>query len=129
MGPVIACRESLPRVVIPHPNAITSTTTNPSANNLTTIFTRRSLGWLASGRLAFSSCVELTPKRGTHGDEWAMNLRERQSLEAYSPKSVEVESCELQLHGVLKSSHGPGPMCRGTMLRTKHYLVWPSGEW
>jgi hypothetical protein len=43
-GSLIACRESLPRVVIPyHPNAMRSTTTKLSANNLTTIFTRRSL--------------------------------------------------------------------------------------
>jgi hypothetical protein len=70
MGYLIACRESLPRLVIPHhPNAIRSTTTKLSANNLTTIFTRRSLRELASWRLAFSSGVELTPRRQTQGDE------------------------------------------------------------
>jgi hypothetical protein len=32
-----------------------------------------------------------------------MNLRGRQGLEAYSPKSVEVGSCELRHNGVLGS--------------------------
>jgi hypothetical protein len=39
-------------------------------------------------RLAFSRCVELTPTRGTHGDESTMNLRERHHPEAYSPKCL-----------------------------------------
>jgi hypothetical protein len=88
MGSLIGCRESLPRVVIPHhPNAIRSTTTKLSANNSTTIFTRRSLRELAL-RLALSSGVELTPRRQTHGDESAMNLRGRHHPEAYSSKCL-----------------------------------------
>jgi hypothetical protein len=36
-----------------------------------------------------SSCVALTPRRETHGDEWAMNLRGKHLREAYSPKCLE----------------------------------------
>jgi hypothetical protein len=87
MGYLIACRESLPRVIIPHqPNAIRSTTTKLSVNNFTTIFTRRSLRLLAS-RLALSSRVAPTPRRQTHGDEWAMNLREGLTLKPIHPSA------------------------------------------
>jgi hypothetical protein len=67
---LFACRESLSRVVIPHhPNAMRSITPKLSANNLTTIFGRRSLRELASRRIASSRCVAPTPNRETHGDE------------------------------------------------------------
>jgi hypothetical protein len=36
-----------------------------------------------------SSCVALTPRRETHGDEWAMNLRGKHLREAYSLKCLE----------------------------------------
>ena len=80
MGGRFAVRESLseesvslPRFHIPHhPNATTNTTTEPSANNLRTIGSRCSLWWLGC-KLLFARCVELTPRRATHGDESAMN--------------------------------------------------------
>jgi hypothetical protein len=106
MGSGCVCETSvwLPRFHIPHhPRAMSSTTTKPSANNLRAIWFRCSL-LLVAWKLEFSSCVELTPRRETDGDESAMNLRGRHRLEAYSPKSVEVGSCELRLYGVLRSS-------------------------
>jgi DNA-binding XRE family transcriptional regulator len=78
-GYLVACRESLPRVVIAHhPNAIRSTTTKLSANNLTTIFTRRS-STMAAVKIdgtklkhlrerRFISREELAEKVGSHRD-------------------------------------------------------------
>jgi hypothetical protein len=53
-----------------------------------------------------SSCVALTPRRETHGDESAMNLRGKHLREAYSPKCLEGEfyEAELPLYDVLRSS-------------------------
>jgi hypothetical protein len=45
-----------------------------------------------------SSCVALTPRRETHGDESAMNLRGKHLREAYSPKCVEGEFSELRMN-------------------------------
>src|SRR5215218_8153126 len=108
MGSSCVCETSvwLPRFHIPHhPRAITSTTTEPSANNLRAIWFRCSLWWVAC-KPELSRCVELMPRRETDGDESAMNLRGRQRPETYSPKCVEeVGSCELlRLDGVLISS-------------------------
>jgi hypothetical protein len=38
---------------------------------------------LVSWKLVLSRCIELMPRRETDGDEWAMNLRERQPPEVY----------------------------------------------
>src|ERR671912_1806927 len=76
MGSGCVCETSvwLPRFHIPHhPRAKISTTTEPSANNLRAIWFRCWL-WLVAWNLALSSCVELTPRRETDGDESAMNL-------------------------------------------------------
>jgi hypothetical protein len=73
MGSLISCRESLPRVVIPHhPDAKTNNKTELSANNLRTIGSRCPSWWFA-WKLLVSRCVEFTPRRGTRGDESAMN--------------------------------------------------------
>jgi hypothetical protein len=44
-----------------------------------------------------SSCVALTPRRETHGDEWAMNLRGKHRPEAYSANFTEVAFCEVRM--------------------------------
>jgi hypothetical protein len=80
VGYLIGCRESLPRVVIPHhPKAMRSTTTPLGANNTRTMRFRFRL-WLVGWNLEFSSCVALMPRRETQGDESAMNLREGTTL-------------------------------------------------
>src|SRR5688572_33183977 len=83
MGSGCVCETSvwLPRFHIPHhPRAMITTTTEPSANNLRTIWFRCSL-WLVGWKLELSRCVELMPTRETQGDESAMNLRVRQPPE------------------------------------------------
>ena len=70
----------LPRVAIPHhPSAMSTTTTEPSANNLATIWFRSSL-WVVAWKLGLSSCVALTPRRETQGDESSMNQRMTHSI-------------------------------------------------
>ena len=102
------CEESvsLPTFHIPnHPIAMSATTTEPSANSLTTTCLRCSL-WLVTWKLAFSSCVALMPTREPRGDESAMNLRGGTVLnEAYSPKCSEgrFSEVELPIYGVLGS--------------------------
>jgi hypothetical protein len=62
-------RVELPTFAIPHhPIAMSTTTTEPSANNLTTIWFRCSLRWVGWKR-ELSICVELTSK----GKHKAMN--------------------------------------------------------
>jgi hypothetical protein len=102
------CEESvsLPTFHIPnHPIAMSATTTELSANSLTTTCLRCSL-WLVTWKLAFSSCVALMPTREPRGDESAMNLRGGTALhEAYSPKCSEgrFSEVELPIYGVLRS--------------------------
>jgi hypothetical protein len=44
-----------------------------------------------------SSCVALTPRRETHGDESAMNRRGKHLREAYSPKCLEGRFSEVHM--------------------------------
>jgi hypothetical protein len=74
----------LPRIVIPHhANAKSNTTTKPWANNLATIWRRGSLLGLA-WKLVLLSREALMPRRGTHSDDLAMNLRMNRLTKAYS---------------------------------------------
>src|SRR5688500_16487247 len=91
-----------------------STTTEPSANNLRAIWFRCWL-WLVAWNLALSSCVELTPRRETDGDESAMNLRGRHrpwSLLTQVPSTTSL---------VMRYAGGHGQESEHTLRRTQSF--------